>query len=173
MYILRQIDALMDKFLKTAIIIITITVVTAMTLQVCGRYFIATPLHGLDEFTGHTAVWFYMLGAAYSASKSDHIKADMLDVFHVPPRAQRVIAVLTSIFSIVVSGVMVAWSYKYVLWSLAKHEVTPGLRMPTAYFQSAILLGAVLMFIYFGKELVNRFRRPSGDFSGKPSSNEV
>lgn len=156
MNVLHRIDSLIDKILKAAIIIITITVVAAMALQVCGRYFIALPLHGLDEFTGHTAVWFYMLGAAYSASKSDHIKADMLDVFHVPPKGQHAISVLASLASIAISGVMIVWSYKYVLWSLAKHEVTPGLRIPTVYFQSAILFGAVLLFTYFIKELVMR-----------------
>ena len=153
---LQRIDALVDKILKVAIIIITITVVAAMTLQVMGRYFIPLPFYGLDEFTGHTAVWFYMLGAAYSASKSDHIKADMLEVFHVPPKAQEVIAILASVVSIVISGFMIAWSYQYVLWSMSKNEVTPSLHIPTYYFQTAILVGAVLLFIYFIKELVNR-----------------
>ncbi len=153
---LRYIDALFDKILKTVIIAVTIAVVTAMTLQICGRYFLPLPFYGLDEFTGHTAVWFYMLGAAYSASKSDHIKADMLEVFHVPPKAQYAISLMASAVSIVMSGFMIAWSYKYVLWSMAKHEVTPSLHMPTVYFQIAILVGAVLLFIYFIKELVNR-----------------
>ena len=151
-----RIDTMIDKVLKVAIIIITIIVVTAMTLQVCGRYFIPLPINGLDEFTGHTAVWFYMLGAAYSASKSDHIKADMLEVFHVPVKAQHIISIFASIVSIVISGFMIAWSYRYVQWSVAGNEVTPGLRIPAVYFQSAILVGAVLLFIYFIKELVNR-----------------
>ena len=152
----KQIDALVDKILRVGIIIITITVVSAMTLQVLGRYFIPLPFYGLDEFTGHTAVWFYMLGAAYSASRSDHIKADMLEVFKVPVKAQHVIAILASAVSIVISGFMIAWSYKYVLWSLSKNEVTPSLHIPTVYFQVAILVGAVLLFVYFIKELINR-----------------
>ena len=156
MNVLKTIDAWADKILKVGIIIITIVVVTAMTLQVCGRYFIPLPLYGLDEFTGHTAVWFYMLGAAYSASKSDHIKADMLEVFKVPLKVQYFISLLASLVSIVISGFMVAWSYKYVVWSISKNEVTPSLHIPTVYFQSAILLGAVLLFIYFIKELGSR-----------------
>jgi TRAP-type C4-dicarboxylate transport system permease small subunit len=153
---LEYVDALMDKTLKVIIIIITIVVVSGRTLQICGRYFIPLPFYGLDEFTGHTAVWFYMLGAAYSASRSDHIKADMLDVFHLPHKAQYVISLLASLVSIVISGFMIAWSYKYVVWSMSKNEVTPSLHIPTVYFQFAILVGAVLLFIYFIKELVIR-----------------
>ncbi len=42
------------------------------------------------------------------------------------------------------------------MWSISKHEVTPSLHIPTVYFQSAILVGAVLLFIYFIKELFSR-----------------
>ena len=158
MNILHYIDSLFDKILKAGIIIITIAVVSAMTLQICGRYFLPLPFYGLDEFTGHTAVWFYLLGAAYSASRSDHIKADMLEVFKVPLKAQYVISLAASAVSIVIAGFMVVWSYRYVLWSISKHEVTPSLHIPTVYFQAAVLFGAVLMFIYFIKELVGRIR---------------
>lgn len=153
---LKYIDALINKFLKVGIVIITITVVTSMTLQICGRYFLPLPFYGLDEFTGHTAVWFYMLGAAYSASRSDHIKADMLEIFKVPLKAQYFISLLASLVSIVISGFMIVWSYRYVVWSISKHEVTPSLHIPTVYFQFSILLGAILLFLYFTKELVNR-----------------
>ncbi|MDL2259531.1 TRAP transporter small permease [Deltaproteobacteria bacterium OttesenSCG-928-K17] len=156
MKMLKYIDALINKFLKVGIIIITITVVTSMTLQICGRYFLPLPFYGLDEFTGHTAVWFYMLGAAYSASRSDHIKADMLEIFKVPLKAQHFISLLASAVSIVISGFMIVWSYRYVVWSISKHEVTPSLHIPTVYFQFSILLGAILLFLYFTKELINR-----------------
>lgn len=153
---LKLIDTLIEKALIVAIILITIVVVTSMTLQVCGRYFLPLPFHGLDEFTGHTAVWFYMLGAGYSALKSDHIRADMMEIFKVPDRAQYFISLLASLLSMVISGFMVAWSYNYVQWSIAKHEVTPSLHIPTVYFQSAILVGAILLFLFFLKELISR-----------------
>lgn len=152
-------DGLIEKALIVAIILITVVVVASMTLQVCGRYFLPLPFHGLDEFTGHTAVWFYMLGAAFSALKSDHIKADMLEIFRVPARVQYYISILASLVSIVISGFMAVWSYDYVRWSLSRHEVTPSLHIPTVYFQAAILVGAVLLFVFFLKELVKRITK--------------
>lgn len=159
---LKVIGTLIEKALIVAIILITIVVVTSMALQVCGRYFLPLPFHGLDEFTGHTAVWFYMLGAAYAALKSDHIRADMLEIFRIPTKAQYYISLLASLVSIVISGFMIVWSYNYVKWSISRHEVTPSLHIPTVYFQAAILVGAILLFVFFIKELVNRIlhKRP-------------
>jgi TRAP-type C4-dicarboxylate transport system permease small subunit len=167
---LELIDTLIEKALIVVIILITIVVVTSMTLQVCGRYFLPLPFHGLDEFTGHTAVWFYMLGAAYSALKSDHIKADMLDIFRIPVKAQYYISLLASLVSIIISGFMIVWSYNYVQWSISRHEVTPSLHIPTVYFQVAILVGAILLFVFFLKELVNRIlhKQPLVDHEDEP-----
>jgi TRAP-type C4-dicarboxylate transport system permease small subunit len=153
---LRFLDAMVDKILKVSIVFITIIVVTSMTLQVCGRYFLPLPFYGLDELTGHTAVWFYMLGAAYSAYRSDHIKADMLEVFKVPDKVKYFISLFASLVSITVSGFLIVWSYRYLIWSIGRHEVTPSLHIPTSYFQVAILVGSILLFVYFIKEFAKR-----------------
>jgi len=156
MKVLQYIDKIVDMFLRVGIILVTISVILSMTLQVCSRYFFTLPFYGFDEFTGHTAVWFYFLGAAYSASHNDHIKADMLDLFKVPAKGQYYVSLFASLVSIVISGFMTAWSYEYVKWSIARNEVTPSLLIPTVYFQVAILVGAVLMFFYFIKELYQK-----------------
>ncbi len=152
----KSFDGIVDLFLKTGIILVTISVIASMTLQVCSRYFIPLPLYGLDEFTGHTAVWFYFLGAAYSSAHNDHIRADMLDLFKVSAKGQHYVSIFTSIISIVISGYMIVWTYNYVKWSIARNELTPSLHIPAVYFQSAILVGAVLMFLFFIKELVRK-----------------
>jgi TRAP-type C4-dicarboxylate transport system permease small subunit len=153
---LKYLDEMMNLVLKVGIILITIVVVSSMTLQICSRYFIKLPFLGLDEFTGHTAVWFYMLGAAYAASKSDHIKADLLEIIKVPAKIQYILSLVASLISAIVAGFMIVWSYRYVLWSMSRHEVTPSLHIPTVYFQVSIVVGAVLLFIYFIKELISR-----------------
>lgn len=155
---LKKVDRLFDYLLKIGIIAITISVVSSMLLQILDRYFLDLPVVGLDELTGHMAVWFYMLGAAYSASRSDHIRADMLEVFRVPLKIRRGIDLASSLVCIVISGYMMVWSYNYVLWSISRQEITPSLHIPTVYFQTAILVGAALMFAYFIRELIAKCR---------------
>lgn len=144
--------------MRVGIIAVAVMVIGAMTLQVCGRYFLPLPFYGMDELTGHTAVWFYLLGAAYSTYHNDHIRADFLETFGVAPIIRFYMSVFSTLVSIVISGFLVAWSYNYVLWSMAKHEVTPSLHIPTVYFQAAILVGAILMLLFFIREVIGKIR---------------
>lgn len=155
---LLYLDNILGKVIRIGIITVAIAVIGGMTLQVCGRYFLPLPFYGMDEFTGHTAVWFYLLGAAYSTYHNDHIRADFLETFGVPPIIRYRLAIFSSVVSIVICGFLVVWSYKYVLWSISRGEVTPSLHIPTVYFQSAILVGALLMLIFFFRELIGRVR---------------
>lgn len=158
MDLLRCFDEFLGKVLKIGIVLVAVTVICAMTLQICSRYFLPLPIYGMDEFTGHTAVWLYMLGAAYGASINDHIRADLLEVFKVSPKVMYTASVFASCVSIVISMFLVVWSRQYVLWSIAKSEKTPSLHIPTVYFQTAILVGAVLLCLYFSKELIGKLR---------------
>lgn len=155
---LIHLNAALERIIKVGIILVAIMVIGAMTLQICGRYFLPLPFYGMDELTGHTAVWFYMLGAAYSTYTNDHIRADFLETFGVPARIRFYSSVFATCVSVVISGLLVIWSYRYVIWSIEKHEVTPSLHIPTVYFQSAILVGAILMLLFFIREAAGKIR---------------
>lgn len=155
---LIHLNTALEKIIKAGIILVAILVIGAMTLQICGRYFLPLPFYGMDELTGHSAVWFYMLGAAYSTYTNDHIRADFLETFGVPARIRYYASLFAACFSVVISGFLVVWSYRYVMWSMEKHEVTPSLHIPTVYFQSAILIGAILMLLFFIREAAGEIR---------------
>lgn len=125
-----------------------------MLVQVISRYVFEVAISGLDEITGHTAVWLYLMGAAYASYERSQIKAEMV---HLVVKSERVLALIRGIattIAAVVAGFMVSWSFDYVLWSIKKHEVTPTLQLPTVYFQISILIGAVIMCYYFIREAV-------------------
>jgi TRAP-type C4-dicarboxylate transport system permease small subunit len=151
---LKRGDAIFDKSMKTIIIAITAMASFTMLLQVITRYFFEIALSGLDEITGHTAVWLYLMGAAYGAYDRSQIKAEMVHLFIKNPRILNTIRALSSAIATLVAGYMVNWSYGYVRWSILKHEVTPTLQYPTVIFQIAILIGAALMVYYFFRETI-------------------
>lgn len=155
MSLFHSIDTFLGKALKVSIILVTLLVVGAMTLQVLIRYFLPLPLYGLDEFTGHSAVWLYMLGASYGAYSSNHIKADLLDLFKLPQRVQQYIQIAGNALCIIFSYFFISWSWNYVQWSIAKNEVTPSLHIPTVFFQVSIFLASLLLLLFFIKELVS------------------
>lgn len=149
---LNKADKGIRFFLSTVIIIVTIMASCSMLLQVIARYVFEISISGLDELTGHTAVWMYMMGAAYGSFERSQIKAEMVHLFIKNERILSAIRALATTIGAVVAGYMVVWSYDYVKWSIAKHEVTPTLQIPTVVFQVSILIGALLMVAYFIRE---------------------
>lgn len=160
--VLERSDKAINYAMRTIIIAITIMASCTMLLQVIARYVFEVAISGLDEITGHTAVWLYLMGAAYGSYDRSQIKAEMA---HLVIRNQRIlngVRALATFIAAVVAGYMMTWSYGYIRWSILKHEVTPTLQTPTVIFQVAILIGAVLMVFYFIREAFELFRHAFG-----------
>ena len=153
--ILALTDKVVDKVMKAIIIIITVTASCTMLVQVIARYVFEISISGLDEITGHTAVWLYLMGAAYGYFERTQIKAEMVHLVIKNRRALSVVRAFAMAIAAVVAGYMTVWSYGYVRWSVIKHEMTPTLQLPTVIFQISILIGAVLMLFYFIREALD------------------
>ena len=165
--IVKQGDKILDYSMRTIIIAITIMASCTMLLQVIARYVFEIAISGLDEITGHTAVWLYMMGAAYGAFDRTQIKAEMAHLVVKNERILYLIRAFATLIAVVVAGYMVSWSYEYIQWSLKKHEMTPTLRLPTVIFQVSILIGAVLMVYFFIREMIDYLRLA---FGSEPAS---
>ena len=160
MVLVKYLDRVLAYSQRSILIIGSITVITTISLEVVTRYCFGAPIWGMEEMTGHTAVWLYMIGAAYGTFDRSHIKAEFIHLIIKNPRILRMFRVLTTCISTVVCCFMIVWSYNYVQWSLMRHEVTPALRWPTVYFQISILIGFILMAVYFVVETVDLIRTP-------------
>jgi len=165
--IVKQGDKILDYSMRTIIIAITIMASCTMLLQVIARYVFEIAISGLDEITGHTAVWLYMMGAAYGAFDRSQIKAEMAHLVVKNERALNLIRAFATLIAVVVAGYMVSWSWEYIQWSLKKHEMTPTLRLPTVIFQVSILIGAILMVYFFIREMIDYLRLA---FGSEPAS---
>jgi TRAP-type C4-dicarboxylate transport system permease small subunit len=157
--ILKCSDKLFDRTMRIIIIFITVMASCTMLLQVIARYVFEIAISGLDEITGHTAVWLYLMGAAYGSFDRSQIKAEMIHLVIQNQRILNIVRAVSTLIGALVAGYMVVWSYGYVRWSILKHEVTPTLQIPTVVFQIAILIGAVLMVYYFIREALDLLRQ--------------
>jgi TRAP-type transport system small permease protein len=160
--ILERSDKAIDHIMRTIIIVITIMASCTMLLQVVARYIFEVAISGLDEITGHTAVWLYLMGAAYGSYDRSQIKAEMIHLVIKNQRVLNVVRAVSTLIGAIVAGYMVTWSYGYIRWSILKHEVTPTLQTPTVIFQVAIFIGAVLMAYYFIREALDLLQQAFG-----------
>lgn len=149
---MNRVDRIIKFLLSSIIIFVTIMASCSMLLQVISRYVFDISISGLDELTGHTAVWMYLMGAAYGSFERSQIKAEMIHLVIKNTRVLYGIRAFATALGGIVAGYMVKWSYEYVQWSIKKHEVTPTLQIPTVFFQIAILIGAILMTAYLARE---------------------
>lgn len=166
---MNQIDVFIKYWLSVIIIAVTVMASCSMLLQVVARYIFEISISGLDEMTGHTAVWMYLMGAAYGSFERTQIKAEMIHLFIRNDRLLNAVRSLATAIAAVVAGYMVHWSYGYVRWSIVKNEVTPTLQVPTVYFQVAILIGAIVMMAYFLREAFDLALRA---YRGLPADTE-
>jgi len=71
------------------------------------------------------------------------------------PRSYALVRSLSSSITLVLSIIMVKWSYPYFIWGITKGETSQALLVPMVLSQSAIFFGAILMSFYFLVELVD------------------
>ncbi len=173
-HVFKPADRFLVAAMKIIIILVTIMATGTMFLQVVARYIFEISISGLDELTGHTAVWLYLMGAAFGTYDRSQIKADMVHLFIKNKTVLAVIRAMAALVSVIVACFMTVWSYGYVHWSILKHEVTPSLQLPTVIFQISILIGAILMVIYFIVELVDEIKQISLPRAGQsPQSGSI
>jgi TRAP-type C4-dicarboxylate transport system permease small subunit len=124
-------------------------------VEVLLRYVFGSPLFGVEELVCLIAMWLYFIGASYGAYERSHIKAELVHLWLKTPRSYALVRSLSSSITLVLSIIMVRWSYPYFIWGLTKGETSQALLVPMVLSQSAIFFGAILMSLYFLVELVD------------------
>lgn len=146
--------------LQRAILILLGGILTAgMFTEVIARYVFESPIFAVEDFIGYTAVWLYFIGAAYGTYERTQVKAEIITMIFKNQRTLTITKAVVAGISFFVACVMSQWSYEYVRWSISVGETTPVYSVPFVYFQSALLVGAILMAVYFLMELIDHTRQ--------------
>jgi len=127
----------------------------AMFTEVITRYFFGTSFFGLEQFIGYTAVWVYLIGSSYGSYERSHIRAEFIGVFVKNKRTLNITRAVSAGVSTFMSCVFAKWSYDFCVESIRMHETTPTQSVPMIYFQSSLLVGAILMAAYFLWETID------------------
>lgn len=136
------------------------TLTAAMLAEVITRYFFGTSLFGLEQHVGYTAVWIYFVGSAYGAYERSHIKAEFIRILFKSHRKFYISKVASGIVASAMCIVFAQWSLELVCDSIRIGEKSPdGYGVPMVIYQSALLIGAILMAAYFLWEAIDFARR--------------
>ncbi len=131
-------------------------------IEVLLRYVFGSPLFGVEELVCLIAMWLYFIGASYGAYERTHIKAELVHLWFKTQRSHAFINSLSSSITLILSVIMIKWSYPYFIWGIKRGETSQALLLPMVLSQSAVFFGAILMALYFLVELVDNILESLG-----------
>ena len=158
-------------FQKAFLIIGGVFASLLVLVEVILRYVVGSPLFGIEELIVFVAVWLFFMGASYGTYERSHVKADVLNIWIKDPIKLSWIEVMVNFITIILAVVFALWNFSYIEWSLVKAGKTVALRIPRYIPQFSILLGSLLMILYFFAELIDNLKRLRRSKSNQAASN--
>ena len=97
--ILKGLDQGLAYLQRLILILVSIIVICTVSIEVVTRYLFQAPIWGMEEITGHTAVWLYMIGAAYGTYDRSHIMAEFIHLIVNNPRILNIFRLIAAAIS--------------------------------------------------------------------------
>lgn len=156
---------LWDTLLRAQRIIMLLTIcitTAAVFLEVIMRYFLNTPLVGIEELAAYVAFWLYFIGGSYGSYERSHISADLSQLIFKNKVNYAKAHFVSSLISGLAILYILPWAYEYVKWGFEMNEQSRstflGDSFSVVYFQASILVGLSLMCFYFFVESCQWFK---------------
>jgi len=128
----------------------------SIVAEVFLRNTIKVSLFGTPEIMVVIAWWVYLMGSSIGAWERSHITADILQVLvQYRPRRLALLRVISSAVTLIICGFAIYWAYLFIHGAIERPRVTVYLRIPLIYAQISLLIGFILMFLYFSIQLVD------------------
>jgi len=121
-------------YVSSAIIIILMLLVTA---DVCGRYFLNSPITGASELARFMMIIIVFPALAWAALAGKHIKVDIL-VERFPRRVQAIVSRIMLLAALGIYGII---TWRSALYSMEVDNITSMLRLPQSIFYWIMTVG--------------------------------
>ncbi|MHB9149208.1 MAG: TRAP transporter small permease subunit [Thermoleophilia bacterium] len=129
--------------------ILLIFLMFAVVWEVALRYFVGRPTSWVIEISGYILVFIPFLVGAWILRNEGHVKMDLL-LNALPPSAQYIVNVLTSILGSVACFILTYAAIRYVINLVETNSRTPTpLMLPRAPIASVVVISSLLMAVEF------------------------
>lgn len=156
----RRFIALQRWILIVASSFLVLVVFTEVVL----RYVFEHPIFGTDELASMIAVWVYFIGAAHASYTRTHIEGGFLASIFKKSSVVDTIRLVVLVFTLIVCFIFIFMAYEWCLWTVQNNVTTTSLFFPKIWGEVAMLIGAILMSVYFAIEtieIVHKLRQGS------------
>ncbi len=133
-------DVLIVLFLGVMVIMVL--------LQIILRNLYQTGIMGGDDLVRHLVLWIAFFGAGVATRSNAHVRMDALTNF-MSDQMIKYADIIVSIFSLIISGVLVYASFNFVYIEFQTQGRSPFLNLPIWLMQSILPLGYLLLTCRF------------------------
>ena len=162
MYIARAASYIGRRFIalqKWIIIVASAALVVDIFIEVLLRYVFKHPIFGTDELASMIAVWVYFIGAAHATHTRTHIEGGFISVIFKQQSHRDIVRFAVLVVTLIVGFVFAYMSFEWCIWIIENKVATTSLFFPKIYGDVAMLIGAVLMIVYFSIEAIETMKR--------------
>jgi C4-dicarboxylate transporter DctQ subunit len=151
---------------------ISIFMMLGISADVVARYFLNSPILGMQEVCSMLILWIVFLGAAWVLKKGGHINMDVI-LQMLKPKAQECLNLITSSICLVVTLVLF-WFSIQVTWDVfTRGTIESGnLTINSGFVMMAIPIGCLPLFIQFGRKAYAHWEKFRGKVPEIPGSKE-
>ena len=144
---------------KWILVVASSILIVDIFAEVLLRYVLHRPIFGTDELASLIAVWVYFFGAANATRTRTHIEGGFANVLIKKEYYKNLLRFIVLIITLIVGAVFTYLAYEWSVWTIINNVATTSLFFPTIYGEIAMLIGAILMMVYFGIEAVEIFKK--------------
>jgi TRAP-type C4-dicarboxylate transport system permease small subunit len=131
--------------------------VIMVMLQVIMRNMYQSGIVGGDDLVRHLVLWIAFFGAGVATRSNAHVRMDALTNF-MPERLLKYSDVVVSLFSFIISAIMVYASVKFLYIEYQSHGHSPFLNLPLWMLQSILPVGYLLLACRFAHNGILRIQ---------------
>jgi C4-dicarboxylate transporter DctQ subunit len=138
--------------------LVLLFITLSIFVDVILRYFFSSPTIWITEVSTYLFLYLIFLGTAYALQQGAHIRVTFL-LDHLNEKVKRIVNVLTSLFSMIFTAVLM-WQSSLMTWSaFSQHWTSPTmLNAPMAYVYVAMVIGSFLLLVTFFCQMVLEFK---------------
>ncbi len=126
--------------------------------QIILRNFFSSGIIGGDVFVRHMLLWVGFLGAGLATRKGVHIRIDIASKI-LNQKGLRIAQILTDIFSVIISSLLVYASYNFVKIGYEAADKLLFMNLPIWFMESIIPIGFLIMALRFASKGIENFQR--------------
>ena len=163
MKVIKWIDKYLEEVLMTLLLI---AIAVIMMLQVISRYVFGSALTWSDELARYFLLWCGFLSVSYCVKRRISIKIEQVQNF-VPERYRGWMKLVRHTIVFAFCIIMIPYAVTYVVQTVQNGAISPAMRIPLYYVQSAPLVCFVLLALRVAQAWIRELRNSIRVLQGK------